>query len=139
MTTAMPPRLVPPVRNDATSDALRAQVRAFLADQLAAGAFRPSIDSWLCGWDEGFTSTLAKRGWLGMTVPRHYGGHGRSFFHERFVVTEELLAAAPPPLRLIGSPIDRLCRRCSNTAQSTKKSRTSCHASSPASASSRSG
>lgn len=94
MTTAMP-RLVPPVSNDATADALRAQVRDFLAGQLAAGAFRPSIDSWLCGWDEGFTSALAERGWLGMTVPRQYGGHGRSF-HERFVVTEELLAAGAP-------------------------------------------
>lgn len=95
MTTAMPPRLVPPVSNDASSHALRMEVRAFLAQQLAAGAFRPSIDSWLCGWDEGFTSALAERGWLGMTVPRQYGGHGRSF-HERFVVTEELLAAGAP-------------------------------------------
>ncbi|APE18969.1 acyl-CoA dehydrogenase family protein [Mycolicibacterium pallens] len=89
------PRLVPPVSNDASSHALRMEVRAFLAQQLAAGAFRPSIDSWLCGWDEGFTSALAERGWLGMTVPRQYGGHGRSF-HERFVVTEELLAAGAP-------------------------------------------
>lgn len=94
MTTAMP-RLVPPVSSDATSGALRAEVRAFLTDQLAAGAFRPSIDSWLCGWDEGFTLALATRGWLGMTVPQRYGGHGRSF-HERFVVTEELLAAGAP-------------------------------------------
>jgi alkylation response protein AidB-like acyl-CoA dehydrogenase len=74
---------------------LRAEVRGFLADQLAAGAFTPSIDSWLCGWDESFTASLAKQGWLGMTVPVHYGGHGRSF-QERFVVTEELLAAGAP-------------------------------------------
>ncbi|KHO27969.1 acyl-CoA dehydrogenase [Mycolicibacterium setense] len=74
---------------------LRAEVREFLAGQLAAGAFRPSVDSWLCGWDEDFTAALARRGWLGMTVPKEYGGHGRSF-HERFVVTEELLAAGAP-------------------------------------------
>ncbi len=78
-----------------TSSGLRAEVRAFLAEQLAAGAFAPSVDSWLCGWDEAFTAALARRGWLGMTVPRHYGGHGRSF-GERFVVTEELLAAGAP-------------------------------------------
>ncbi|WP_308170438.1 acyl-CoA dehydrogenase family protein [[Mycobacterium] fortunisiensis] len=74
---------------------LRNQVREFLAEQLAAGAFTPSVDAWLCGWDENFTASLAKQGWLGMTVPVHYGGHGRSF-QERFVVTEELLAAGAP-------------------------------------------
>lgn len=74
---------------------LRCQVREFLAEQLAAGAFTPSVDSWLCGWDENFTAELARRGWLGMTVPEQYGGHGRSF-DERFVVTEELLAAGAP-------------------------------------------
>lgn len=30
-----------------------------------------------------------------MTVPVEYGGHGRSF-SERFIVTEELLAAGAP-------------------------------------------
>ncbi|KMO82767.1 acyl-CoA dehydrogenase family protein [Mycolicibacterium chlorophenolicum] len=77
------------------TEGLRAEVRAFLAEQLAAGAFTPSVDSWLCGWDEAFTTALARRGWLGMTVPQRYGGHGRTF-GERFVVTEELLAAGAP-------------------------------------------
>jgi alkylation response protein AidB-like acyl-CoA dehydrogenase len=71
------------------------EVRRFLAEQLAAGLFTPSVDAWLCGWDEDFTAALAARGWLGMTVPVEYGGHGRSF-QERFVVTEELLAAGAP-------------------------------------------
>lgn len=77
------------------SEGLRAEVRAFVAEQLAAGTFTPSVDSWLCGWDEAFTKALAQRGWLGMTVPQRYGGHGRTF-GERFVVTEELLAAGAP-------------------------------------------
>ena len=89
-------RLVPPATIDpSTTQALRQEVRQFLADQLAAGLFTPSIDAWLTGWDEGFTAALAARGWLGMTVPVAYGGHGRSFL-ERFVVTEELLAAGAP-------------------------------------------
>lgn len=90
------PRLVPSatIAPSATA-ALRAQVRGFLAGQLAAGAFTPSVDSWLSGWDEDFTAALAARGWLGMTVPKSYGGHGRSFI-ERFAVTEELLAAGAP-------------------------------------------
>ncbi|WP_460356081.1 acyl-CoA dehydrogenase family protein [Mycobacterium sp. ZZG] len=91
-----PPRLVPACTADtAAADSLRAEVRAFLAEQLAAGAFTPTADAWLCAWDENFTAALAARGWLGMTVPVDYGGHGRSFL-ERFVVTEELLAAGAP-------------------------------------------
>ncbi|MDQ2638891.1 MAG: acyl-CoA dehydrogenase family protein [Actinomycetota bacterium] len=89
------PRLVPPATDNSTNGGLRAQVRRFLAEQLAAGAFTPSVDSWLSGWDEDFTATLAAQGWLGMTVPVEYGGHGRTFA-ERFIVTEELLAAGAP-------------------------------------------
>ncbi|MGE0216769.1 acyl-CoA dehydrogenase family protein [Mycolicibacterium sp.] len=89
-------RLVPPVGTEqAATAALRAEVRAFLAEQRAAGTFTPSVDAWLCGWDEKFTAALAARGWLGMTVPKHYGGQGLSFL-DRFVVTEELLAAGAP-------------------------------------------
>ena len=90
------PRLVPRSSPDSsTTEGLRHEVREFLAEQLAAGSFTPSVDAWLCGWDEEFTAALAARGWLGMTVPAEYGGHGRSFV-ERFAVTEELLAAGAP-------------------------------------------
>ena len=90
------PRLVPSAIIDpSATDALRAEVRSFLSEQLAAGAFTPRVDGWLSGWDEAFTAALAAHGWLGMTVPKHYGGQGRSFV-ERFVVTEELLAAGAP-------------------------------------------
>ncbi|ORB72758.1 acyl-CoA dehydrogenase family protein [Mycobacterium scrofulaceum] len=89
------PRMVPPAAVDPSTQALRAEVRRFLADQRAAGAFTPSVDAWLTGWDETFTAALAARGWIGMTVPVEYGGHGRSFL-ERFAVTEELLAAGAP-------------------------------------------
>ena len=90
------PRLVPPATVDpSTTQTLRAEVRAFLADQLAAGAYTPAVDAWLTAWNEDFTAALAARGWLGMTVPVEYGGRGRTFL-ERFVVTEELLAAGAP-------------------------------------------
>lgn len=89
-------RLVPPASTDlADTAALRAEVRNFLAEQLAAGTFAPSADAWLCAWDEAFTAALAAHGYLGMTAPEEYGGHGRSHI-ERFVVTEELLAAGAP-------------------------------------------
>ena len=90
------PRLVPPATTESASTAeLRAEVRGFLAEQLATGTFTPAVDAWLCGWDESFTAALAARGWLGMTVPKDYGGHGLSFV-DRFVVTEELLASGAP-------------------------------------------
>lgn len=90
------PRVVPRSTVDpSNTEGLRNDVRQFLVGQVAAGAFVPTVDAWLCGWDEDFTAKLAARGWLGMTVPTAYGGHGRSFL-ERFVVTEEVLAAGAP-------------------------------------------
>ena len=75
--------------------ALREEVRAFLADQLAAGAFEPRCDSWLSGWSRPFSRELGRQGWVGMTIPREEGGPGRTAL-ERFVVVEELLAAGAP-------------------------------------------
>jgi acyl-CoA dehydrogenase len=74
---------------------LRAQVREFVATERAAGAWAPRADVWLSGWDERFSRELGRRGWLGMTIPVEYGGHGASPL-DRYVVTEELLAAGAP-------------------------------------------
>jgi alkylation response protein AidB-like acyl-CoA dehydrogenase len=49
----------------------------------------------MSGIDVGFSRRLADRGWVGMTLPKEYGGQGRSPM-ERFVVTEELLAHGAP-------------------------------------------
>ncbi len=90
------PVLVPPPTDlPPTAATLRAQVRAFLAQEQATGAWRPRADVWLSGWDERFTRELARRGWLGITIPVEYGGQGGSPL-ERYVVTEELLAAGAP-------------------------------------------
>ena len=89
-------RLVPPVAGDPHDlDELRLEVRQFVTEQQRSGKIGRYADSWLTGWDEDFSRALAARGWLGMTVPIEYGGHGRSH-QERFVVTEELLAAGAP-------------------------------------------
>jgi alkylation response protein AidB-like acyl-CoA dehydrogenase len=93
MTTA---RLVPPPAPlPAEASRLRADVRRFLADELSADRFAPECDSWLSGWDEGFSRRLAERGWVGMTIPPKWGGGGRGAL-DRYVVTEELLAAGAP-------------------------------------------
>ena len=91
----LPVLVPPPIDLPPTAAVLRAQVRAFLAQEQAAGAWRPRADVWLSGWDERFTRELARRGWLGITIPVEYGGHGGSSL-ERYVVTEELLAAGAP-------------------------------------------
>ena len=87
--TSFPPAELPP-----ETEALRREVRDFVAAELAAGAFRPRVDSWLTT-SRDFSNKLGKRGWIGMTWPKEYGGHGRTSL-ERYVVTEELLAAGAP-------------------------------------------
>jgi len=92
MTTSLVPPLV---TLDSESETLRRDVRDFLAAERSTGGFVPRVDSWISGWDEGFSRKLGARGWLGMTIPKEYGGHGRSHL-DRYVVTEELLAAGAP-------------------------------------------
>lgn len=80
---------------DAGLEDLRRDVRVFLRAELDAGAFTPTTDSWMTGFDAAFSARLGRQGWLGMTIPPAHGGHGRSAL-ERFVVTEELLAHGAP-------------------------------------------
>jgi acyl-CoA dehydrogenase len=77
------------------AETLRAEVRGFISDALSQEKFVPDCDSWLAGWDPSFSSELASRGWVGMAIPREYGGRGRGSL-ERYVVIEELLAAGAP-------------------------------------------
>src|SRR3712207_3973710 len=77
------------------AEQVRAEVREFLAAELAAGSFTTHVDTWLSGVDPAFSRKLGERGWLGMTWPTEYGGHERTAM-ERYAVTEELLAAGAP-------------------------------------------
>lgn len=75
-------------------DPLRAAVRAFLAEERD----RAGIDSWVGSWegyDRGFSERLAAKGWVGMALPKAYGGHEKGLL-ERYVVLEELLAGGAP-------------------------------------------
>jgi alkylation response protein AidB-like acyl-CoA dehydrogenase len=77
-----------------TMHALRAEVRSFLKDTLGD---RPAIlraQAWR-DFDPDFSRKVGARGWIGMTWPKKWGGHERSFL-ERYVVTEEMLAAGAP-------------------------------------------
>lgn len=80
---------------DAEAETLRDEIRAFLAEERAAGGFAPGADCWVSRADPAFSAKLGARGWLGMVWPRAYGGAERPFLH-RYVATEELLAAGAP-------------------------------------------
>ena len=69
-------------------EALRTEVREFLN---AETDWHPNSD-FNAGASPEFSKRFAAKGWIGMTWPKEYGGGGRSFL-ERYVVTEELLAA----------------------------------------------
>jgi len=83
-----PPPLFP------EGEALRAEVRAFLAEHLPGRAITEGVGSW-GGSNREFSRKMGARGWIGMTWPKRYGGHERSAL-ERYVVLEEMLASGAP-------------------------------------------
>ncbi|MEK9754342.1 MAG: acyl-CoA dehydrogenase family protein [Rhodospirillaceae bacterium] len=78
----------------AETEALRAEVRTFLAETLADYPSVKRARSW-AGSDTAFSKLMGQRGWIGMTWPKRYGGGERSAL-ERYVVLEEMLAAGAP-------------------------------------------
>jgi alkylation response protein AidB-like acyl-CoA dehydrogenase len=76
------------------AEALRHEVRNFLREHLGEPTPARRARSW-GGFDREFSRKMGKRGWIGMTWPKTYGGHERSAL-ERYVVLEEMLAAGAP-------------------------------------------
>ncbi len=94
MTSAPEAIRFPYVEVPESAQALRREVRTFLAEERASGSFEPACDCW-ADFSEAMSKKLGARGWLGMTWPKVHGGQERSLI-ERWVVTEELLAAGAP-------------------------------------------
>ncbi len=82
----------PPV--DAGAEALRGEVRRFLAAAMPGRTPQQRAESW-SGSDPAFSRRMGERGWIGMTWPKRYGGQERSAL-DRYVVLEEMLAAGAP-------------------------------------------
>lgn len=76
------------------AEPLREQVRGFLSEALKDRSPLQRADSWM-GADPEFSRELGRRGWLGMALPKRYGGSEAGPF-ARYVVIEELLAAGAP-------------------------------------------
>ncbi|SNT62663.1 acyl-CoA dehydrogenase [Tardiphaga sp. OK246] len=87
-----------PIRLPPECEQLRKEVRAFLAEEIAAGTFDPHKPQREDSDNPEFSKRVGERGWLGMTWPKKYGGHERSFL-ERYVVTEEMRVANAPVRR----------------------------------------
>lgn len=78
----------------AEDEALRAEVRAFLAEATRTMPAHVRARSW-GGYSTEFSRQLGAKGWIGMTLPTAYGGGGRSAF-TRYVLVEEYLNFGAP-------------------------------------------
>jgi acyl-CoA dehydrogenase len=74
---------------------LRDEVRAFVAEEMEAGNIKANGATGGDSFNREFSRKVGAKGWLGMTWPKKYGGHERTFL-ERYVVTEELRVANAP-------------------------------------------
>ena len=83
-----------PLLLPAALEPLRQEVRSFLQDSASQWSGWKIGHSWT-GFDREFSLEVGRRGWIGMTWPKAYGGHERSGL-ERYVVVEEMLAAGAP-------------------------------------------
>jgi len=89
MLPELSPAAIPP-----QDEALRAEVRGFLDQALDGLPADLRARSWM-GFDAAFSRMMAERGWVGLTLPKAFGGGGRSPF-ARFVLVEEMLARGAP-------------------------------------------
>ncbi|MGA0569997.1 acyl-CoA dehydrogenase family protein [Variovorax sp. VNK109] len=76
------------------AEATRNIIRDFLKRELQGMSLERRAQSWM-GFDGSFSRKLSANGWVGLTLPKEYGGGGRDAFH-RFVLVEELLASGAP-------------------------------------------
>ncbi|MBS0242764.1 MAG: acyl-CoA dehydrogenase family protein [Proteobacteria bacterium] len=84
-----------PVRLPKICEDLRKEVRAFIKEEVAAGTWDPAAVGREEAFNYEFSRKVGKKGWIGLTWPKKYGGHERTFL-ERYVITEEFRAANAP-------------------------------------------
>jgi alkylation response protein AidB-like acyl-CoA dehydrogenase len=78
----------------AEDEVLREVVRKFLADTVKNIPPHIRARSW-AGYSPEFSRQLGQQGWLGITLPKAYGGGGRSAY-ARYVLVEEFLNFGAP-------------------------------------------
>jgi alkylation response protein AidB-like acyl-CoA dehydrogenase len=78
----------------ASAQRLRRSIRKFLQTELASYSPLARSASW-DGYDAAFSRKLGAAGFIGVALPRRYGGRGAGML-DRYVVLEECLAAGAP-------------------------------------------
>lgn len=73
----------------------REEIRDFLKLEMEQGSFKPRQNAWMQGYSQEFSKKLSKKGWIGLTWPKEYGGQGRSYM-DRVILQEEMLKAGAP-------------------------------------------
>ncbi len=73
----------------------RQEIRDFLEGEIKQGLWEPKCDAWIMAHDPEFTKRVAKKGWIGLTWPKEYGGQGGSYI-DRLILTEEMLRYGAP-------------------------------------------
>src|SRR5437763_14269044 len=92
------------IRLPAECEELRADVRAFIAEEVAAGSFDPERPGHGDQHSKELSRRIGAKGWIGMTWPKKYGGREGSVL-ERDGVTEEFRGGdAAGRLRFVGDP-----------------------------------
>src|SRR6201987_2893558 len=92
MSDSVPALGFEPVTLTAQERQLLLEVREFAR----AKPFEPSAQSpTRGGFDRAFSEDLARRGWVGMTIPAQYGGSARAGVGRSLVISDLLAAGAP--------------------------------------------
>jgi len=74
--------------------ALQSEVREFLAAELPPGSHEPGLGM-SARHDKPFSKKMAERGWVGMALPKEWGGSNKTAV-DRFIVVEEMLRWGAP-------------------------------------------
>ncbi len=73
----------------------REDVRDFLKSELEKGSFEPKLNACVDGFSQEFSKKMSKRGWIGLTWPKEYGGKGLGYV-DRAILLEEMIKAQAP-------------------------------------------
>jgi alkylation response protein AidB-like acyl-CoA dehydrogenase len=81
---------------------LRQEVRDFLRSELEAGTFEPSVGGSYGEPSPEFSRKMSKKGWVGITWPKAFGGQDRTYVEKMMIIEECLKVRAPIGYHFLG-------------------------------------